>query len=304
MGAGAIGLLVGLAGVTGSPRPPVGLRAEVPELAGLGPLAVPDLGACAVPGESVAARVERRTRPIRGAVYARSPLGEGRGPDDDPRIRFDAFDCTTWVETALALATCDERTLLERLDAIRYAGSAVDFAARRHLITAQWVPGLEAAGLVRRTTRRDFPEVARPIRFRLDAARWAKRRIARTLVLPEEAVPRGAYRVDVIPLAYARAHPERLAPGTIIHLVRVDWHRAPDVVTHQGLVLERDGRRFVRHASARRGRVIDETVTAFVERFEGPRKWPVAGVQLIELVGSSGSPSPGSESGWSGASGP
>ena len=30
-----------------------------------------------------------------GLPYAQSPLGEGRLPDDDPTIRFDAFDCTT-----------------------------------------------------------------------------------------------------------------------------------------------------------------------------------------------------------------
>ena len=41
--------------------------------------------------------------PFVGAPYVVSPLGEGAGEDTDPRIRFDAFDCTTFVETTMAL---------------------------------------------------------------------------------------------------------------------------------------------------------------------------------------------------------
>ena len=37
-----------------------------------------------------------------GAPYMNSPLGEDVAPDSDPLIRFDAFDCTTFVETVLA----------------------------------------------------------------------------------------------------------------------------------------------------------------------------------------------------------
>ena len=37
-----------------------------------------------------------------GVRYATDPLGEMKSPDADPLIRFDAFDCTTFVETVLA----------------------------------------------------------------------------------------------------------------------------------------------------------------------------------------------------------
>ena len=52
---------------------------------------------------SMADRLELATRPFVGAPYVLSPLGEGDlgGTDPDPRLRFDAFDCTTFVETAL-----------------------------------------------------------------------------------------------------------------------------------------------------------------------------------------------------------
>jgi len=47
-------------------------------------------------------------------------LGEGEGKDTDPRIRFDAFDCLTFVETTMAQSlSADEDHVLPTLDAIR-----------------------------------------------------------------------------------------------------------------------------------------------------------------------------------------
>lgn len=275
------GSMVALA-LAATPLPPAALRRPAPEVEGLGPLAAPDFGPCDRPGESVAERMERRTRPLLGTPYVRSPLGEGRAPDDDPRIRFDAFDCTTWVETALALATCDERSLLERLDAIRYVEGEVSFETRRHLVTAQWVPGLESLGLLRRRTADVFPAATERIELRLGPARWEGRRIAKTLSLPTDAVPLGTHRVDYVPVNWVRTRSASFAPGTIVNVVRVDWFPSPDVVTHQGLVVEVDGEVVVRHASLRSRRVVDEPLPQFVQRFAEPRKWPIAGFQLLE----------------------
>ena len=268
--------------------PPPALRADPSELVDLGPLDAPDFGPCVRSGESVAARLERRTRPLVGRPYADSPLGEGDGPDDDPRIRFDAFDCTTWVETAIALAACDDRTLRERLDAIRYREARVTFEDRRHLVTSQWVPGLEALGLIERATARAFPVATQAIALRLGPDRWQGRRIARTLELPDAAVPTGRYQVEYVPVGYVRTSSATFAPGTLINVVRVDWYLSPDVVTHQGMVLDVDGERVVRHASLRARRVIDEPLRGFVARFSKPRKWPIAGFQLLEISDGSG----------------
>lgn len=68
-----------------------------------------------------------------GLPYAQSPLGEGRLPDDDPTIRFDAFDCTTLVETVLANG--DEK----KLNQIRYKDGKVGFLDRNHFIESDWL---------------------------------------------------------------------------------------------------------------------------------------------------------------------
>lgn len=68
-----------------------------------------------------------------GARYVNSPLGEGVAPDTDPLIRFDAFDCTTFVETALADGQ------LAKLNRIRYKDGLVGFLNRNHFIESDWM---------------------------------------------------------------------------------------------------------------------------------------------------------------------
>lgn len=68
-----------------------------------------------------------------GVKYLNSPLGEGFGVDSDPLIRFDAFDCTTFVETVLADSD------VEKLTKIRYKNGKVDFINRNHFIETDWL---------------------------------------------------------------------------------------------------------------------------------------------------------------------
>lgn len=69
-----------------------------------------------------------------GKPYLNNPLGEGVAPDTDPLIRFDAFDCTTFVETVLA----DDD--VEKLTKIRYKNGVVDFRNRNHFVETDWLP--------------------------------------------------------------------------------------------------------------------------------------------------------------------
>ena len=68
-----------------------------------------------------------------GATYLDNPLGEELPPDTDPLIRTDAFDCTTFVETALADGD------VEKLTKIRYKDGKVGFVNRNHFIETDWL---------------------------------------------------------------------------------------------------------------------------------------------------------------------
>ncbi len=223
-----------------------------------------------------------------GAPYQRSPLGEGEGVDPDPRLRFDAFDCTTFVETALALALAGDLDDAGRvLDRIRYRGAQVGFLERRHFPEAEWIPGLIDAGLLVDVTRAVGGDDVVVATKQLDAAAWARamRRPAPGLPrLPAERVPAGTFALDTWTLAAAAAHPERIPPGTVLSVVRVDFRNVPVRVSHQGLVVEKDGRRFVRHAADRvHHRVVDEPLGAFFARLQRYSRWPVTGVHLARV---------------------
>lgn len=266
----------------------------MPALTGL-LLAVPLLIEGGLPGErsarpesegtSLAERLERVTRPLLERPYVLSPLGEGEGEDPDPRFRLDAFDCTTFVETAVALATTpDEATAESRLDAIRYRG-APSFQHRRHLMASQWIPDLVGEGLLTDITREIGGAETKLMRLVMSKERWQRRRIAKNLSLDAEHVPVGTFEVPYIPAELLEQWAARVPPGTIINILRVDVPWSPVVVTHQGLVVLKPGSktRWVRHASPVRKRVIDEPLASMMRRYQKPRKWPIAGMNLLRV---------------------
>jgi hypothetical protein len=235
----------------------------------------------------VAERLADVTEVFVGAPYAVSPLGEGAGVDPDPRLRFDTFDCTTFVETALALGLGrdldDARSILDR---IRYRGAVVDYAERRHFPESEWIPGLTAAGLlVDVTAAVAGPDEVMAATKTIDRARWSKARGRNLPRLQPERLPTATATLAVWRLDAAAAQPEKIPSGTVLHVVRVDFKNVPVRVSHQGLVVEKDGRRFLRHAADRIfHRVVDEPLDLFLARLQHAARWPVVGVHLTQVV--------------------
>lgn len=219
-----------------------------------------------------------------GAPYLRSPLGEGSGIDPDPRLRWDGVDCLTLVETAMALgnaATVDEVSWF--LDDIRYAdGKAPHFQSRLHLMMAQWVPDLVRKGYVRDVTHRFGGEAVIEATIDYDEARW-RRRPGSLRALPWQEELRGSHTLPMIPLAAARKIAGDLPEGVLLNVVRAARPDRINRITHTGLVVVRDGKRYVRHASTHRLEVIDEPIDRFLTRHGAMRKWLVDGIHLLEI---------------------
>lgn len=68
-----------------------------------------------------------------GMQYVSDPLGEEIYPDTDPLIRLDAFDCVTFVETALA------RGDKNKLTQMRYKDGQISFLNRNHFTESDWI---------------------------------------------------------------------------------------------------------------------------------------------------------------------
>lgn len=236
------------------------------------------------------ARLLDVTEPFLDAPYVLSPLGEGKdskdGVDVDPRLRFDAFDCTTFVETSVALALArDFDDAKEILDHIRYQGGVVGYQQRRHFPEAEWIPQLTQAGLLEDITRQVGGNSVVKESKTLNAAVWHKAKHDGLPTLPDSRIPDGVFSLDVWPLDEAAKYADAIPAGTILHVVRVDFGSVPVRVSHQGLVLERDGKKFMRHAADRmHHRVVDEPLDRFFSRMKQYGKWPVAGVHLTKIT--------------------
>jgi hypothetical protein len=264
-------LLPLLAALSASPEPPAALlRALAERPAG--------------PDRAVAA-----TASLVGRRYLLSALGEGSGPDPDPRFRLDAFDCVTFVETAIALGNAADLDEAARvLDDVRYDGPPT-FDRRNHYVIPQWIPANLAHGWVEDVADRVAGEEAVDAVERFDDARWSRlaRAGATVRALAPAAWPRGEFRARMVPVNGVLAHAGRIPDGTIAWVVRSDRPDHPTRVTHAGLVVVGPGgERRVRHATASVGttRVIEEPLARFLRRqaLAYPR-WPVSGLLLVAI---------------------
>lgn len=235
------------------------------------------------------ARAAAATRPLVGAPYLASPLGEGAGPDPDPRFRLDAFDCMTFVETAVALGSAATVAEAERaLDDVRYAGRP-SLAGRNHEVLSQWIPANAAKGWVADVGAATAGARARREGKTYTGASWAAVRAAGRGIagLPRARLPLGAFALDVVAPEDVPAAAARVPEGAIAFVVRTDQPDRATRITHAGLVVRGPGGEVrVRHATSSRGvgRVIEEPVDRFLRR-EGrayPR-WPLAGLAFFEI---------------------
>jgi hypothetical protein len=232
-------------------------------------------------------RAAAASAPLVGVRYLESPLGEGAGLDPDPRFRLDAFDCVTFVETALALGSSSSLEEARRaLDDLRYR-SRVDVADRLHEVLSQWIPVNLEKGWIAPASRAAAGDATRVEAVAYDAARW--RRLAasgqRLTGVPLEAAPVGTFQVEVVPVAALQAAAPHIPDGTIAFVVRAERDDQLTRVSHAGLVVVRGGRRLVRHASSSAGvrKVIEESLDRFLAGQQWAQRRPVVGLALFTV---------------------
>lgn len=201
-----------------------------------------------------------------GATYLADPLGEAAGPDSDPLIRFDAFDCTTFVETVLAGGDVD------RLTQIRYRNGEIGFLTRNHFIETDWLKNNAAR----------FENVSAnygPTRVRrvdVDKSGWLRRVHGIDAVFPVVSAS-----VEYIP--YSHAADIRPAAPMIVLFIAGNSGKSATIgtdiaVVHMGFLLP-DGT--LRHASSAAGRVVDVNFAEYVHaRMQNKNN---LGITLVEI---------------------
>lgn len=201
-----------------------------------------------------------------GTKYVLNPLGEGAGIDSDPLIRFDAFDCVTFVETALAGG--DQ----EKLNKIRYQDGAVDFVNRNHFIDTDWLRN--NSDLVQNVSAQYAPTTIR--RVTIDKKNWFKKNHNIDTKFKKQTV-----ELEYIPYKYAKDITVQKpmvvlfvnAPGRVVDKIGTDL-----AVRHMGFLLP-DGR--LRHASIRQKSVVDVDFKEYVNQMMENRN--KLGIMILEI---------------------
>ena len=192
-------------------------------------------------------RIARISALFLGRQYTEGSLGGGPESPEEFRVSLNAFDCVTFIETVLALALA--RTIDEFIDTIRrirYEGGEIDWFRRNHYMV-DWASNNEQCGFIKNMTSGPFT-VEKTCTLNLIAGLPA--RTTTFLYFPTQSLG------DVTELIEA---------GDLIFLVST---KDTLDVFHTGLLVGREGRWLLRHATRTAGAVIEQHLIEFMSQNE------------------------------------
>lgn len=242
-------------------------------------------------GRDIASPQERTAyvaRLFEGVPYAAHTL---EGSPEQLTVRLDSLDCTTFVETALALAyTAGERRsswrdFVYNLERLRYRGGHMDGYGSRLHYNCDWAQDNMHRGLIADVTPR-IPRTSYIVRSIDFMSRHADRYPALADSAALEAVKKveSGYRLHRFPYIRTadlrfRDVQDALRTGDVVALVT----KLKDLdVTHLGIIVkDADGVPHVLHASLSAGRVVlsDPPLADFMKRNTG-----LLGIRVYRLL--------------------
>lgn len=216
-----------------------------------------------------------------GLPYITSPLGEGQSDayDSDPLYRFDAFDCTTFVETMATMArSFDVEDFKIKMNEIRYHDGEVSFITRNHFTSLDWIPHNEENGLLTDITTSIGPyEIATALINKL--AWYEKFHHPEFFHFVERFGEQPAQEalIPYIPLneffsSQGQANPEILnaiIQGSVINLITPgrDLGVTQLNVRHQGLAIWKKGKLYFREASSGQKKTVDSLFIQYFKQY-------------------------------------
>lgn len=250
---------------------------------------------------SLGQRVEAVSELFLGVPYELGPLGEGpEGEfDRDPLIRFDAFDCTTFVETVMALSLENDLDLgTQMLQNVRYKDGQIGYATRNHFTELDWVPNNVRAGYLRDITSDVAGRAAVEISKIVSKREWylrrslinlkggfseeEKRRLLPKLQRLGEQFPDQLGALTVLPIEALHVALAKIPSGTIANLVHADQPGSDTIVSHQLFLIKKSDGWYVRHAAS--GKAVEDDPIQFLERYRNSSRWHLVGLNLNVLV--------------------
>lgn len=201
-----------------------------------------------------------------GKPYLNNPLGEGIKPDDDPLIRFDAFDCATFVETVLADGN------LDKMNQIRYSGKQPNIINRNHFIETDWLEN--NSGLVTNVSAQYAQTATRNVI--IDKKKWFQ-----TVHNIDTDFAIRSVNLEYIPYTNALGISVE-KPVVVLFIIdspKIRTKIGTDLaVRHMGFLLPNG---ILRHASRKSGAVVDENFEKYITQLMKNKN--NLGIMLLEI---------------------
>jgi hypothetical protein len=241
---------------------------------------------------------------FQGTPYGIGPLGEGPSGkyDQDPLYRFDEFDCTTFVETVIALSkTASWDGFQDRLRRIRYLDGKIEFTTRNHFTDLDWIRNNVPSNGFRDITDAAAPGKTLIAEALIDKPGWYSKHqldlirvpgaseTERSMLLDELRAEGRSMRAEISRLPYipidwlfSLSQTERgnllwnIPSGTVINIVRPNWDLTAAGgthmnVSHQGLLFFdfSVGKMMMHHASVTTQRVVAMPLEDYLRPYIG-----------------------------------
>jgi hypothetical protein len=177
------------------------------------------------------------------------------------------------------------------LNRVRYQGEVPSYAERNHVMEAQWLPHNLQKGYLRELTLELGGKAVRRVEKVLTADTWAQS-AGQALALPPASQPLGTFGLDIIPVARAAAALAQAPAGAVVVVVRADRPRQVTRISHVGLLVFKQGKPWLRHASRTFKKVADEELQSFLKRNLDFASWTIEGLAVFEVQAPGGAAPP------------
>lgn len=267
-------------------------------------------------GGTIPERIAGFSEALLGIRYIDEALGEGLEDiyDQDPQYRFDGLDCTTYLETVMALSLSrDLDEFRATLQKIRYRNGVVAFRSRNHMPDADWMRNNIAAGFIEDITAEVAGDLGtRDATAEIDRRGWF-RKLKRDRIRRSDATPEQVDRLhaslkremesvepEVVTIPYiaidalvgesadsARAWKRlKAAKGAMVNIVRPNWDLVEGGgthlnISHQGLIIAKPDGLYLRHASSSAGKTLDQPLKEYLRKYAGHQQ--IKGINILRL---------------------
>lgn len=198
---------------------------------------------------SIRERMKLHSARFLGLPYIVHPLIGSMTEPEQLMVRFDGFDCVTYVETVLAMSLARNRDeFLKDLREIRYDNGKVEWQRRLHY-TSDWIAVNIRRGLLRDMT--DGPETS-----------LSSKNLSLIPGLPPRSV-----QLRYFPKTQFTYLSRWMTDGDIISFLST--RRNLDFF-HMGLIFRDGDRILIRHARQMRKRVFEQLLPEFIRAVQSP----------------------------------